>query len=751
MQNRQAARYARWSAGIAVAICLLVIGVYVQRRVRSGVRDKNLHPVPASVAQQSAGFTLSRSVGQQKLFVVRASEATQFKDQNRGLLENVTIKIYGARGERDDSVRADECSYEPQTGSIRCHGVVQIDLRNAKTNSRGGMHLQTSDILFDRDSGKVSTEKPVALQFTGGRGQADGVLYDPQSEDVTLEKSVQLEITPSAKSRELAVNLSGSSLEFRRKENALRIFGPVRVQQSAATLTTGMLELQLDAAMRPAQAVATGNPEIHDSGAGENASFSAERMGAEFTPEGTLAKIIADQDVHGESIVERTRGDASSRFSSQHAELLMNSENGVSQPRELLADGNVQINMRQGEVKRSVATGSERMNFAPNATGRGHRIASAETLGPGEMITTDPEGSSRIRAGKLQATFGARSELTALRGCGGVQITRALPAKPPQSSTARAFAADFARGGIWQDIDEKGDVKFREGDRQGAANEVKVSRATNEMTLTGAASVQDPATRLQAAKIQINQASGDVHASGAVLASYFGKQSDRAATANSMAGAANISADEVDGSGLAKSQNANAHAVFSGHARMWQGGNVLQADTIELWQNEKRAEGRGHVIGEFVEAAHKSAAKTKGTEKAAPILWQVKAPQADYWGDGEKMEWSGGVRAHSSEASISSQTLELSFSPAPDDRQILQRAIATGGVRIEQNGRTGTAEHGEYVAREGKFVLSGGQPALADSSGNRTTGRELTFFLASDTILVESQNGSRAPNRRVEK
>jgi LPS export ABC transporter protein LptC len=750
MQNRQAARYARWSAGIAAAIFLLVIGVYVQRRVRTGARDKNLHPVPASVAQQSAGFSFSKVVGTQKLFTVRASEATQFKDRNRSLLENVAIKMYGARGERDDSVRADECSYEPQTGSIRCHGVVQIDLRNAKTNSRSGMHLQTSDILFDRDSGKVTTEKPVALQFTGGRGQADGVLYDPQSEDVTLEKSVQLEITPSAKSRELPVNLNGSSLEFQRKENALRIFGPVRVQQSAATLTAGILELQLDAAMRPALAVATGNPEIHDSGAGGSASFSANHLEAEFTPDGTLAKIIADQNVHGESTVERVRGAANSRFSSQHAELLMNGKNGVSEPRELLADGKVQINMSQGEAKRSVATESVRMNFAPNATGRGQRIASAETLEPGEIITTDPEESSRIRAGKLQATFGARSELKALRGSGGVQITRALLAKPPQSSTARAFAADFADG-IWQDLDEKGDVKFREGDRQGAANEVKFSRATNEMTLTGDASVEDPASRLQAAKIQINQASGEVHAIGAVLVSYFGKQNDRAATAKSMADAANISADEMSGSGLAKSQNANAHAVFSGHARMWQGNNVLQAETIELWQSEKRAEGRGNVIGEFVEAAHKSAAKIEGTEKAAPVLWQVTAPRADYWGDAEKMEWSGGVRAHSSEASISSQTLELSFSRGPDNRQILQRAIATGGVRIEQNGRTGTAERGEYVAGEGKFVLSGGQPALADSSGNRTTGRELTFFLASDTILVESKNGSRASNRRVEK
>jgi hypothetical protein len=62
----------------------------------------------------------------------------------------------------------------------------------------------------------------------------------------------------------------------------------------------------------------------------------------------------------------------------------------------------------------------------------------------------------------------------------------------------------------------------------------------------------------------------------------------------------------------------------------------------------------------------------------------------------------------------------------------------SGGVRIEQNGRTGTAERGECIASEGKFVLSGGEPAIADASGSRTTGHELTFYLANDSIVVNS-------------
>src|SRR5487761_1014827 len=232
MQNRDAARYARWSAGVAITIVLVVAAVFVHGRLAKRAARKNLPPVPASVAQQSAGFTYSKDVGKHTLFTIRASQATEYKDKNRSLLENVAITIYGPEGKRNDSVRANECSYEPATGSIRCQGTVQIDLRNAAKNAAAnaasrGMHFETSDILFDRDSGKVTTQNNVTMRFPGGAGQATGVLYDPQTEDARLQSNVQLTMTPPANSHALPVSVAGSALEFRRSDGTLRLFGPV--------------------------------------------------------------------------------------------------------------------------------------------------------------------------------------------------------------------------------------------------------------------------------------------------------------------------------------------------------------------------------------------------------------------------------------------------------------------------------------------------------------------------------------------
>jgi lipopolysaccharide export system protein LptA len=213
-------------------------------------------------------------------------------------------------------------------------------------------------------------------------------------------------------------------------------------------------------------------------------------------------------------------------------------------------------------------------------------------------------------------------------------------------------------------------------------------------------------------------------------------------------------------------------ALYSGRARLWQGDAVIEGDTIELRRDERLLLARGNVSALLPQGAAPVAAATVptkgGAASSAPTarrtLWLARAGRLTYRSAEGVALLEENVRAESSLARVDSRALQLFLSsagvapagssgtPAAGGPQQLTRALATGGVTVRQEDRRGTAEQAEYVVADGKFVLSGGNPMLYDAFQGTTTGRQLTFFLADDRILVESSEGTRTLTRhRIQK
>ena len=94
MRNQEAARYARWAAWAALGIALIAGGAYLKRAIlQARARARQPQAVAATVEQQSNEFSFSKVENDRTLFTVRASRATQFKDENRALLEDVWITV----------------------------------------------------------------------------------------------------------------------------------------------------------------------------------------------------------------------------------------------------------------------------------------------------------------------------------------------------------------------------------------------------------------------------------------------------------------------------------------------------------------------------------------------------------------------------------------------------------------------------------------------------------------------------------
>jgi len=194
---------------------------------------------------------------------------------------------------------------------------------------------------------------------------------------------------------------------------------------------------------------------------------------------------------------------------------------------------------------------------------------------------------------------------------------------------------------------------------------------------------------------------------------------------------------------------------------------VMEADSIELLRETRVMNAAGNVRAVFPQAAAQSPAQTVAVQAGPmkPKLWHVTAGTLTYLDAESRAHLEKNVVAQSADQRMRAAAVDLFFtrtakpdsnasaplSPAAGAQQI-SRALGTGGVIVDQGTRKATAERGEYNAADGKFVMSGGTPTIFDAVEGTTTGRQLTFFLADDTIIVDSENGSRTLTRhRVER
>jgi lipopolysaccharide export system protein LptA len=819
LRNQEAERYARIAVLAAGLVVLIVIGVYFQRSVRRRhARRASSSAVPSEVQQQSDNFSYSDVEQGRTIFTVRASHATQYKDQNRALLQDVWITVYGHEGNRNDNIHTRECSYEPLSGGIRCQGAVQIDMQAANPSPRAAgtpgapgagqsagqatdqatlqaMHVKTSDITFNRETGEAATSAPVEFQFPQGQGRGVGVSYSTRNATVRVNQSVEFNLNASDRAGGLPVDATGSSLEIHRNEHRVILAGPSTVRQGDRQLSAGKITIILDESDHAKEAIAGGSPVLHGASTGGKFSLAASRFQAALSQQGWVESIAAEGSVNG----ERHSAAGTDHFSAAQVNFTMLPERNLI--REMTASGGVTAESKQGAESRSLKTETLRISFAnrpapasrsngqqsqnasqaPAQTPESQRIESAETLAPATIESKSASEAVTLSAKKFVAQFDSAGRLDKLLGHADVEIRRQVPGSAPQASSSAELAATFAPDGQWDSLDQSGNVRFREADRAASAARARMSRATGITTLEGSPVLSDATSRTTASAVTMNQQSGELRASGKVVSTYLASASNDAINLGS--GPAHISADALSGS--AKS----GHVVYEGHARLWQGESVLEAQRIEIWRDDKKLEATGHVVAIFPQApgsgptfaipssrppAAAAAAFPSPAVPEGPTLWQIHAPVLTYWANDVKAHLEGNVTATSEQGSLESKTLDVFFTPATTPSpgtgasrpsaqspgsgsganagQQLSQVLAQGNVVVRQGDRRGTGEQAEYTAASQKFVLSGGQPTLTDAASDTTTGRSLTFFVASDTILIDSQDGVRTLTKhRVEK
>jgi lipopolysaccharide export system protein LptA len=791
MKRSEAARYARWSATLALLLALATVAVYVQHKVMARVQKRGAPPAaPLNVERQSNGLIFSKVDGDRKIFTVEASKSTEFRNQEASLLEEVKITIFGQQGDRHDVIRTHSCQYAKSNGTINCTGAVQIDLETAaqaelakKRGSKGTAgstgHVETHNVTFDQASGTGRTSEPVTFTFPEGSGEAMGVEYNSQLGTMKLLRDVKMTLiqTGDRAGAGQQVHVTGASLDFDRDTRLLHLEGPAHAQTQTAQLDAGEMRLNLDEDFRAQKLVATAGglgkrPHAVSSAASGLMELTAKVLTAWFDQDGGLKKLDASGNVEG----SRKTDVEDEEFNAANTSVELWPE--ISQPKLINMDGGVilKTSAKSGQT-RMLETDKARMEFTNGSDAKPSQPKRAETLAAGAIQWTDAQGSgqavgdvdtnkdkapqTKLSAEKFVLDFtGGRA--TQLVANGNVKAQRDVPGAPPQITTAKRGLAHLLANGGWSQIELNENVKFKEGERSGQADRAVAVSAGQITTLSGQAIVRDASTETHAANIIFMQSSGDIRAEGGVRSRTVSARGATASvpgtpqgplitTPQFSSGPANITAEKM------QANSKIGRALYSGHARLWQGDSVLEADSIELLQKSRQLNAVGKVRSVFPQAAgHDPAgsfAISKSRKKAS--LWHIASNTLTYLDLENRAHLEGNVVVQSDVQRMRSDLLDLYFTRANiagaadsglnggAGAQQISRAVGTGGVVVDEQTRKATAERAEYTAADGKFVMSGGNPTLFDGTQGTTTGRQLTFFLADDTIIVDSEKGLR--------
>ena len=329
MRNEEAARYARWAAAIAAFIAATAAIFYFSREIRQAhARKHGPKAVPATVEQQSAGFSFSKVEKDRTIYTVQASRATQFAGQDSSLLEEVTITFFGDQGDRNDVLRTHECNYDRASGGIRCQGSVEIDIQavanpRAEEAGKGAadkstdkdqdapakiapprtLIVDTSDVSFDRDSGIATTKQAVKFRLPNGDGHAMGVNYNSKAGTLQLEHDVEMQIRDAKNPNAPPVEFTGASFDYNRDERVAKLEGGARAVQANRQLTAQTLVVELDQRLHAKRGFAEGNPVVQMHSGPETVTGRADRFEATLNEAGWVESLRAANNARFEKRV----------------------------------------------------------------------------------------------------------------------------------------------------------------------------------------------------------------------------------------------------------------------------------------------------------------------------------------------------------------------------------------------------------------------------------------------------------------
>jgi lipopolysaccharide export system protein LptA len=735
-------RLRRWVAAAAIALMLLVGGVYfyAKQRVQNALKQIP-EKMGVEIQQTATGFTISKSEQGRTWFKIEASKAVQFKQGGRAHLHDVTVTIYGRDSSRYDRISGADFDYDPQAGDVTAKGEVQIDLeanpggatnpdQSAPNSLRNPIHLKTSGLVFNQKTGDASTKERVDFSLPQASGSAVGVRYLAASGELTLESQVNMRTGKTGETVTAARAMIVKSKHQIWLDHPLLSTAARRCQSDQATmflrpdnrvgrvLATGNVLIQTDA--EPATKARGDQLELFVGEKREglrnailSGNVTAEMSGAQ-PMQGSAGRVVLD--FGGRNQVTKVHTEENVRLV-QHQ-----TSTGASHPSQDLELTSTAVDF--------LLTG-------------GSRLDRAETFGAAQ-IAIHPAGSGDsqqtvVTAGKFEAHFDGAGQLSTVHGAPDARIVSKNTGQPDRVSTSRTLEAAFRPGRGIESLVQQGSVVYNDGDRKAWSEQGRYTPADQILVLTGSPRVSEGGMTTTAQTMRLDRTTGTVFAEGDVKTTY----SDLTPQPN---GALLASSSPIHVTAHSMTAHSSAAtALYRGGVRLWQDANVVEAPAIDFDRDHRSLAAEG-ASGQPVSTV---LVQTGSDEKSTPVA--IICSRLTYADSDRVAHFENSVSAKEGDITVTARQMDA-FLQARGETAAnqsttagkLEKIVATGDVVAKQPRRRAEGERLVFTAGDDKFVLTGGSPSIFDAERGKITGVSLTFFRHDDRVLVEGNNSSPA-------
>ena len=791
---------------LAAGVLLLVaLGVFLGvAKFRHPINLKELPKrLGIDIQQEANGVTYSHSLGAHSQYKIHASKEVQLKEGNVEL-HDVKIELYGADGSRVDRISGDEFEYNPKSGKATAAGPVEILLMRpgvapaiapkataehavggqgkslATAAEAGAIHVETSGLSFDWNSGVTTTTKHVDFSMAQGAGSSMGATYDSQQGVLVLMRAVELR----TKRGEETVGIHAQHAVFERDNLACVLSGATadyRGGKATANEATVLFRpdgtaVQLDVTKGFTLATVSGG---HLSAPRGTMTFDEHNQ----PRHGHLEGGVRMDSVSGNRQMDGTSPAMELEFDKKGELRLAHLERGVEMRSDEVSQkavNGVEVTQRLSRSWRSPVAEVAFRDAGQGKAGQG-KVEPASIHGTGGVVITGESRSgnaspapSRLAASEVTGEFGPNSTLTAMTGVGNASMAQTtakgatetasgdrLTAKFDGTSQAGARAATEIQSAVLdghvvlleQAAAKPG--KAADAPLRATAGHAVYEGASRWLHLTVSPRVEDGAMQLTAEKLDVQQESGDAFAHGNVKATWLGSGKSGSTRTGGGAGQESMS---LGGQGPAHAiaeeaelRRASDEITFKGRARLWQEANSIAGPVIVIDQRANTLVARSAGRGEPVQVVLLSAGGANGAKgSGGPSVIRVRGGELDYSDRERKAVMVGAamgtVVAETGTATSVSDRVELYLVPAGKGvakqagQGQVDRMKASGHVTVNSEGRQGTGEQLTYTGATGEYVLTGttaAPPRITDAVRGNATGEALIFNSRDDSVRVE--------------